>query len=146
MKCPSCGSPQTSRRRLGKDAGSAIGALLGASIAAASAMRGARIGVLLGGCIGPFGAAAGGISGAVISGICTGSLTSAIGGAIGSIVDRELLDGCECQACGRIFSHAEASSEAHEATGVAERQGTGFFGVTSATSADLHGGSDGARS
>jgi hypothetical protein len=108
MQCPICGSPQISRRRVGRDAGSKVGALLGASIAAANAMRGARFGFMLGSCIGPVGSAVGGITGAVITGICTGSAVSAIGGALGSVADREVFDDCECDACGQTFRHEDA--------------------------------------
>ncbi len=146
MKCPSCGSPQISRRRLGKDAGSTIGALLGASIAAANAMRGARMGIVLGGCIGPFGAAAGGITGAVISGICTGSVTSTIGGALGSVADREFLDYCECEGCGHTFRRVNASADGNDAPGAAEPERAGFFGAPTVATPEDQGGSDVARS
>jgi hypothetical protein len=145
MKCPSCGSPQISRRRLGKDAGSKIGALLGASIAAANAMRGARLGILLGGCIGPFGAAAGGITGAVLSGICTGSVTSAIGGAFGSVADREFLNDCECEGCGHTFRRTDAFVDATEAADPANSERTDFFGVPVAETSAEQGGGDGTR-
>lgn len=143
MKCPSCGSPQISRRRLGKDAGSQIGALLGASIAAANAMRGARFGILLGSCVGPIGAAAGGITGAVISGVCTGSAVSAIGGAIGSVADREFLDDCECEACGHTFRREDTFASTVDP--VPAFTGAGFIRPVAPAPADEQGGSDGSR-
>lgn len=143
MKCPFCGSPQISRRRLGKDAGSQIGALLGASIAAANAMRGARIGFLLGSCVGPIGSAAGGITGAVITGICTGSAVSAIGGAMGSVADREFLDDCECEACDHTFRREDAFAAAVDP--MPAYAGAGIFRTGAPETSEQQGGGDGSR-
>lgn len=98
IECPSCLSPRTKQRHLGKQIGAAIGAVVGAVVGAASAASGIRLKAGI-----PLIERPLGLAGTATGAITGGLAGSATGAALGELIDTEFLDTHLCLSCGNTF-------------------------------------------